>query len=230
MKGILTMKNLKRIVPIIILLLVITSIIIIFISKNRKNYQNLYQKTIKLSDINEHPSFEEENIKVSLNGFYTNNEDFISAFETEDIELKNYTEKDINIVLEFSGQNNTFITELDYEYIVHDNKSNIIAFSPGIIRYETDFGKTFSKKMYNVTNFYEFSQHIISPGNQLYITSSNNRILRSIQINLDDVKNKYIELDLSKLHVLIVNPKYKDTQSSQFHNLYNTVFEYIIEN
>lgn len=217
------------------IIILIIAIVLICTNKSKIIYQNIYQGIVNIKDVKDNVSFESENLRVTLKGVYTDRpvkEEMLSTLEIEenstiDNIIESYNENDINIILEFSGCEGTFITELDYGYIIYDNNENILAYSTGFLFNEKEFEKKFMKEQYNTNSFYELTQHIVDYGQKWDITYSNNKILNSINSRLT---NTDVNLDLSKLHILLIHPRYKDTKSNQYHNLDNTVFELIVEN
>lgn len=230
-------KHLNLILLVSIILIVIVGVVFIRYRLGKENIQTrkFYQININLLDASKTATLEAQNLKVTLKGVYDNEnlskDTLISDLNLEPdnnilnniIEAQN--EETIDFIFEFCGQNDSFITELDFGYMIYDNNGNIFAYSmpyfydnPEFLNYLINTNK--------YKNSYEITQHFAtSKSEQVWsISGSDNRFLKCISINpLSD------NLDLSKLHILIVDPKYKDINSNQEHSMNNTVFEFIIE-
>lgn len=205
-----------------------------FINKN-EFILTFYQTCTKDTNISETISVEDKNLKVTLKGFYS---DILSKEKISNIGLDEGTINNIlkysndnkyNLLVEFSSIDGSVITEPIFNTVIYDNLGNVIS----SIHYnrefpkENQFLKYFIKKHYNSDNIQEINNHSIGIlENKVIVNSSDTSKLILESINTSNKNNK--TFDLSKIHILIINPNYKNAENNRIY-LDDTIFEYILE-
>jgi hypothetical protein len=132
--------------------------------------------------------------------------------------------------MDFSNTDGNTISEPIFDYFVYDNSGNVIMTS---IIYEkkavqnNQFLKYFMEKEHNSNNLLEFSDYILSVGTSKSIV--NNDIDSNLILISSASRDTSKILDLSKIHILILNPSYKTTAGDRIY-LDNKIFEFILEN
>ncbi len=180
---------------------------------------------------------ENNNLKITLKGFYTNNvnnEEIskISLDEGTSNNILKYSENnDYNLLLDFSTVDGEQIIEPIFDYFIFDNSRNIIMTSIEYNKEKTEtnkFLKYFVKNEYNSTDIHEIDNYNLSSSTTKNIVNTegnSNLVLISSQKDNNIQKT----LDLSRIYVLVINPSYKTTNSDRVY-LENSIFEFIVEN
>ncbi len=226
---------------IVLIIIIITVICTLFINKilSSKNYYSpiFYQTTVKQSNMSDTSVIENNNLKITLKGFYTNNvnnEEIskISLDEGTSNNILKYSENnDYNLLLDFSTVDGEQIIEPIFDYFIFDNSRNIIMTSIEYNKEKTEtnkFLKYFVKNEYNSTDIHEIDNYNLSSSTTKNIVNTegnSNLVLISSQKDNNIQKT----LDLSRIYVLVINPSYKTTNSDRVY-LENSIFEFIVEN
>ena len=226
---------------IVLIIIIITVICTLFINKilSSKNYYSpiFYQTTVKQRNMSDTSVIENNNLKITLKGFYTNNvnnEEIskISLDEGTSNNILKYSENnDYNLLLDFSTVDGEQIIEPIFDYFIFDNSRNIIMTSIEYNKEKTEtnkFLKYFVKNEYNSTDIHEIDNYNLSSSTTKNIVNTegnSNLVLISSQKDNNIQKT----LDLSRIYVLVINPSYKTTNSDRVY-LENSIFEFIVEN
>lgn len=226
---------------IVLIIIIITVICTLFINKilSSKNYYSpiFYQTTVKQSNMSDTSVIENNNLKITLKGFYTNNvnNEEISKLSLDEGTSNNilkYSENnDYNLLLDFSTVDGEQIIEPIFDYFIFDNSRNIIMTSIEYNKEKTEtnkFLKYFVKNEYNSTDIHEIDNYNLSSSTTKNIVNTegnSNLVLISSQKDNNIQKT----LDLSRIYVLVINPSYKTTNSDRVY-LENSIFEFIVEN
>lgn len=226
---------------IVLIIIIITVICTLFINKmlSSKNYYSpiFYQTTVKQSNMSDTSVIENNNLKITLKGFYTNNvnNEEISKLSldegTSNNILKYLENNDYNLLLDFSTVDGEQIIEPIFDYFIFDNSRNIIMTSIEYNKEKTEtnkFLKYFVKNEYNSTDIHEIDNYNLSSSTTKNIVNTegnSNLVLISSQKDNNIQKT----LDLSRIYVLVINPSYKTTNSDRVY-LENSIFEFIVEN
>ena len=226
---------------IVLIIIIITVICTLFINKilSSKNYYSpiFYQTTVKQSNMSDTSVIENNNLKIILKGFYTNNvnNEEISKLSLDEGTSNNilkYSENnDYNLLLDFSTVDGEQIIEPIFDYFIFDNSRNIIMTSIEYNKEKTEtnkFLKYFVKNEYNSTDIHEIDNYNLSSSTTKNIVNTegnSNLVLISSQKDNNIQKT----LDLSRIYVLVINPSYKTTNSDRVY-LENSIFEFIVEN
>lgn len=225
------------IVAIIIIITIVCTIIIKYTFFNIKTFSPIfYQLSEGVNNISKSTALQAENLKLTLRGFYLEGIDNeqTATLNLDDTTLSNIlnfsNNKEYNLLIDFSNTDGNTISEPIFDYFVYDNSGNVIMTS---IIYEkkavqkNQFLKYFMEKEHNSNNLLEFSDYILSGGTSKSIV--NNDIDSNLILISSASRDTSKILDLSKIHILILNPSYKTTAGDRIY-LDNTIFEFILEN
>lgn len=225
------------IVAIIIIITIVCTIIIKDTFFNTKTFSPIfYQLSEGVNNISKSTTLQAENLKLTLRGFYLEGIDNeqTATLNLDDTTLSNIlnfsNNKEYNLLIDFSNTDGNTISEPIFDYFVYDNSGNVIMTS---IIYEkkavqkNQFLKYFMEKEHNSNNLLEFSDYILSGGTSKSIV--NNDIDSNLILISSASRDTSKILDLSKIHILILNPSYKTTAGDRIY-LDNTIFEFILEN
>lgn len=225
-----------------ILTIIIVTVICTLLIKNiylKKNYYapTFYQATVNQSEISDKTAIQLDNLKITLKGLFTDgiNNEKISNLnideETINTILKSAENRKLNLLVDFSTTNETSIHEPMFDYFIYDNSGNVIMTSIifNLEKPDTNkFLKYFAKNKYNSNDVHEIENHTQFFGyNQKIVNHDVNSYLMLISSLSEENAQK--ELDLSKVHILIVNPSYKTSDSNDRIYLDDTIFEFILE-
>ena len=226
----------KMIILLVVILIIIVCACIFFFLKNEpemKWYKNEDGESL----------IEVENLRITVKGFY---QDEISDEQFSSLQIDEGTIQNIKrqiegegfyTLIEMSRTDNKELVEPNIDYMVYDNNKSIIANS---IIYKIDaktnsFITKFVKEQYNSSKLPndELASHTIHASWSLVpVWSDESSILFMIAAKKGEYKSYGGEkspepvLDLSKIHVLVVNPSYKDIETKEKVELENTVFEF----
>ncbi len=225
------------IVAIIIIITIVCTIIIKDTFFNTKTFSPIfYQLSERVNNVSKSTTLQAENLKLTLRGFYLEGIDNeqTATLNLDDTTLSNIlnfsNNKEYNLLIDFSNTDGNTISEPIFDYFVYDNSGNVIMTS---IIYEkkavqnNQFLKYFMEKEHNSNNLLEFSDYILSAGTSKSIV--NNDIDSNLILISSASRDTSKILDLSKIHILILNPSYKTTAGDRIY-LDNTIFEFILEN
>lgn len=226
------MTKYLKILFIIIITIIVTILIINVFQK--ENYLPVFYQSF----VNQSNSIEVNNLKITLQGFYSNeiNNEQISSLsldeETVNI-IQNFSKDKIyNLLIDFSNVAEKGISEPMFDYFIYDNIGNII-FTSMVYKQNANetnsFLKYFMKKEHNSDDITDLNNYIVSSGTTIHIvngTDNSNLIL----ISSSDNDNFQGNLDLSKIHVLILNPSYKISGNQKRITQENTIYDFVIEN
>lgn len=221
-----------------ILLIIFIIVLFLFINSmySQKETALLFcQLSEKKSEISNRTSLQNNNLKITLKDFCTNgiNEDnFLNSGLTQDDINKIVSYKDdCNCLIECASVDSTNISEISYDYLVYDNNKNILTTTLVYDKEKTqtnNFIKHFIKYNYNSDQVQEFNKHLLHLNTSNYIVKNMEKsILSLFTWNVDESKENQ-SLNLSKIHILIINPSYKNFKNDKIY-LENTIFEFIIE-
>lgn len=231
---------------IVILFVIMFSIIVVtFFTRNffvkKEVYNPIFYQAIVKQNENLDTSLQTNDFKVTLKGLYTDkitDEQFFSLNLDEATidnikKLQNTDYTNYSLLVDFSTTDKSQISQPIFDYIVYDNCGKVIMTS---MIYKKDSPKTnqfleyFMKKEHNSNNILEFGNYILPLNGETTSVVKNaensNLILISASIN----KNEPRVLDTSKIHILIINPSYRNNKSTDRIYLDDTVFEFILEN
>ncbi len=225
------------IVAIIIIITIVCTIIIKDTFFNTKTFSPIfYQLSERVNNVSKSTTLQAENLKLTLRGFYLEGIDNeqTATLNLDDTTLSNIlnfsNNKEYNLLMDFSNTDGNTISEPIFDYFVYDNSGNVIMTS---IIYEkkavqnNQFLKYFMEKEHNSNNLLEFSDYILSVGTSKSIV--NNDIDSNLILISSASRDTSKILDLSKIHILILNPSYKTTAGDRIY-LDNKIFEFILEN
>lgn len=229
---------------IILLIIVITIICTIcikdwFFASNTFS-PTIYQSSVNYDNISDEASLQYQGLKVTLKDIFQDefNKEQLTSLgiddNTADKIISSYSgENKLNILVEVSNQNNTGISEVNFDYLIYDNAGNILM-TPIAYTIQNSkmnkFIKYFVEREYNSKNIREFNNHKLEYGgtsSSIYNSGNDNSKLMLLTSYSSEEQTN---LDLSKIHILLINPTYKDSKTSNSYNLDNTIFEFIVEN
>lgn len=227
---------------IILLIIVVTIICTIWIKdsffKSSSFSPTIYQSSVNYDNFSDDISLQSKDLKLTLKGIFQNelNKEQLTNLEIEDATADKIasSSKDsmFNVLVEISNLNNSGISEINLDYLIYDNAGNILM-TPIVYNRQNSkmnqFIKYFVDKEYNSKDIHEFNNHklLVSTYSSVYNSSNNDsKLILFTSNSLGEQTN----LDLSKIHILLMNPIYKDNKTSNSFNLDNTIFEFIVEN
>ncbi len=217
---------------IILVTIICTFLINNFFQKKKENFSPIFYQT----HTNQSNLIEVNDLKIVLKGFYDTkiSKEQISSLSLDEGTVNNILNfsKDYNLLIDLSNIDGKLISEPIFDYFIYDNSGNVI-FTSMIYKKNAketnNFLKYFMKNKHNSNDITNLSNYIVSSGTSIHIvddSNNSNLILISSSIN-DDIPK---ELDLSKLHILILNPSYKISGNNNRIFQENTVYEFILEN
>ncbi len=228
---------------IILLIIVITIICTIcikdwFFASNTFS-PTIYQSSVNYDNISDEASLQYQGLKVTLKDIFQDefNKEQLTSLgiddNTADKIISSYSGKNkLNILVEVFNQNNTGISEVNFDYLIYDNAGNILM-TPIAYTIQNSkmnkFIKYFVEREYNSKNIREFNNHNLTNGTSspIYNTGNDNS---KLMLLTSYSSAEQTNLDLSKIHIMLINPTYKDSKTSNSYNLDNTIFEFIVEN
>lgn len=221
----------------ILVIIIVTVICTLLINNAFQVRKESYSPVFYQSFANQSNSIEVDDLQIRLQGFYNNeiNKEQISTLKLEEETINNIVNfskgKTYNLLIDFSNTEGKRISEPIFDYFVYDNLGNVILTS---MIYRKDAKETnkfleyFMKKEYNSNDIVSFNNYIASSGTNLHIVddSNNSNLILISSSNVEEFTNK---LDLSKIHVLILNPSYKISGNNERISQENTIYEFILE-
>lgn len=167
-------------------------------------------------------------ISIDLRGFYTDDltdKQLSDHLYIEDISKVNF-EKNVNnyIFIQMnSSKLGTEIIEPTFDYLVYDNNGNVITSS--VSNKNNKFLRYFMKNVHSSNKISEYDNYIcFNTTSVSKITNIFNSELIVISSSVD-----YDKLDLSQIHILITNIRYKINTQSKRVNLNHAIYDFIIE-
>ncbi len=236
------------IVAIIIIITIVCTIIIKDTFFNTKTFSPIfYQLSEGVNNISKSTTLQAENLKLTLRGFYLEGIDNeqTATLNLDDTTLSNIlnfsNNKEYNLLIDFSNTDGNTISEPIFDYFVYDNSGNVIMtsiiyekkavqknqFLKYFMEKEVYWESVYGENEHNSNNLLEFSDYILSGGTSKSIV--NNDIDSNLILISSASRDTSKILDLSKIHILILNPSYKTTAGDRIY-LDNTIFEFILEN
>ena len=205
-----------------------------------ENYEPIFYQTInKENEIknNEEVSIEVDNLKVSLKEVWF---DGVDKERLSDLKL---TEEEINKILKFSNGSEfnmlveiktldeTEIHEFIFGYMVYDNNKNLISTVIGsnvkIPMYHHFYNK-YIKNKYDLKDINEtVAIYMGQNAGECIIRDDLNSILYLIK-DKKDTEVKEENIDLSKYHILLIGPYYKNNKNEVI-DLSEKVLEFVVE-
>lgn len=229
----------KLVIIFIIAVTIICTLLFNNIFFNCENYvPTIYQLSENQNNISDITTLQSQKLKLTLKGFYydkLNNEN-LSNLGLDESTITNILKfsdnKQYNLLINFSTTDGNAITEPIFDYLVYDNLGNVIITSMVYERSSkktNQFLKYFMEKEHSSNNLLEFSNYNLSSGTtqQTFSNADNSNLILISSLNNNNIQK---EFDLSKVHILILNPSYKTTTNNDRIYLDDTIFEFILEN
>ena len=228
----------KKITLIIILIILILLSIFIFINKSNSNF-NFYTKTFKINELSENAYIEIDNLRITLRKICLNEmtTDDLKDLNLEEVTIdniiKDYGHQKINLFLQIETIDKTSYFESSFAYQILDNKYNNLASE---INFNPDFSNKLDKALIKRENFNSkddsFGNYFtnLDYGKKI-IQDNGNSVLWYIHTSPspENLEENQLELDLSKLKILISNINYMDSNRNSITST-NNIYEFIVEN
>lgn len=223
----------KKNILIIILSLIVIILISLYLMLDNKDINNtmtIYQTALNFNEFENAPMLQKDDLKIKLLDFFINGQTSNTLNSISENEKKEF-----NCVQRVKFSTEKTIQSVIFDYLVYDDNGNILS---------TNIYGDYPKKeeLYLVKSY--LNKHIFNSTDN---TSYMNRILNSsyaferIQ-NLEETTSKDLTMsvigfkrdnekyedDFNKIHILIINPKYQEYGNSDFTQVTNTIFEFIL--
>jgi len=219
----------KRKLILVLTILFITILLIIYKNFSRKFEIYKISVTQKPNNIMTTGTIvRDSEISIDLRGFYTDDltDKHLSEYLYIEDNSKVNFEKNANNYIFIQINSSKFGTEIiepTFDYLVYDNNGNVITSS--VSNKNNKFLKYFMKNVHSSNKISEYDNYICFNTTSISkITNIPNSELIAISSSVD-----YDKLDLSQIHILITNIRYKTNKQSRRVNLNYAIYDFIIE-
>lgn len=223
----------KKNIVIVVLLLIIVILIFLYLMLDNKSINNtmtIYQTALNFNNFENTPTLQKDGLKIELLDFFINGQipdNINSIVENE--------KKEFNCVQRVKFSTETAIQAVMFDYLVYDDNGKIL--STNIYGDYPQKEELFSiksylnKSIFNSTDNASYMNRILNSSytfekiQSLEETTSNDLTISIIGFKRN---NEKYEDNFNKIHILIINPKYQEYGKSDFTQVSNTIFEFIL--
>lgn len=220
-----------------ILIILLSLIVIILISlylmldnKDLNNTMTIYQTALNFNEFENAPMLQKDDLKIELLDFFINGQTSNNLNSISENEKKEF-----NCVQRVKFSTEKPIQSVIFDYLVYDNNGNILStniYGDYPKKEELYLVKSYlNKYIFNSTDNTSYINRILNSSyaferiQNLEETASNDLTMSVIGFKRD---NEKYEDNFNKIHILIINPKYQEYGNSDFSQVSNTIFEFIL--
>lgn len=223
----------KKNILIILLSLIVIILISLYLMLDNKDINNtmtIYQTALNFNEFENAPMLQKDDLKIELLDFFINGQTSNNLNSISENEKKEF-----NCVQRVKFSTEKPIQSVIFDYLVYDNNGNILStniYGDYPKKEELYLVKSYlNKYIFNSTDNTSYMNRILNSSyaferiQNLEETTSKDLTMSVIGFKRD---NEKYEDNFNKIHILIINPKYQEYGNSDFSQVSNTIFEFIL--
>lgn len=223
----------KKNILIILLSLIVIILISLYLMLDNKDINNtmtIYQTALNFNEFENAPMLQKDDLKIELLDFFINGQTSNNLNSISENEKKEF-----NCVQRVKFSTEKPIQSVTFDYLVYDDNGNILStniYGDYPKKEELYLVQSYlNKYIFNSTDNTSYMNRILNSSytferiQNLEETTSNDLTMSVIGFKRD---NEKYEDNFKEIHILIINPKYQEYGNSDFTQVSNTIFEFIL--